>query len=152
MPIASCTFLGILLAPHSRMVPSLVEPQWKRKQRHSFQGPFEDKAATCLLCWASFCFGWTPNRSTAEEQSWPAQFSGAPYEVKLDIGHHVFALADSEVLIRREAGRLVGNIGKDRSRNYFIANVFFVVVVGCSEMLAFQFKGCRLLPFCGAPC
>ena len=38
-----------------------------------------------------------------QERGWPAQFPGAPYEVKLDIGSQVFALVDHSGLIQREA-------------------------------------------------
>eukprot|EP00434_Breviolum_minutum_P025955 symbB.v1.2.022947.t1/scaffold2067.1/size90749/7 len=37
------------------------------------------------------------------EKIWPSEFPGAPYEVKLDIGSHVYALVDHDGLIQREA-------------------------------------------------
>mmetsp|Transcript_58702 Transcript_58702/g.137454 ORF Transcript_58702/g.137454 Transcript_58702/m.137454 type:complete len:438 (-) Transcript_58702:229-1542(-) len=37
------------------------------------------------------------------EKGWPTQFRGAPYQVKLDIGLEVYALADHDALIRKEA-------------------------------------------------
>eukprot|EP00440_Ansanella_granifera_P019643 gb/GFBE01021340.1/.p1 GENE.gb/GFBE01021340.1/~~gb/GFBE01021340.1/.p1 ORF type:complete len:449 (+),score=82.96 gb/GFBE01021340.1/:1-1347(+) len=36
---------------------------------------------------------------------WPAEFPGAPYEVKLDIGHLVYALLDDDRMIRREESK-----------------------------------------------
>mmetsp|Transcript_74743 Transcript_74743/g.173107 ORF Transcript_74743/g.173107 Transcript_74743/m.173107 type:complete len:450 (+) Transcript_74743:96-1445(+) len=36
------------------------------------------------------------------EGCWPAEHPGAPYEVRLDIGVHVFALADNDRIIRAE--------------------------------------------------
>jgi len=38
------------------------------------------------------------------EPCWPSDHPGAPYEVQLDIGTRLFALADSDRIIRREAG------------------------------------------------
>lgn len=36
------------------------------------------------------------------EDSWPPEFPGAPYEVLLDLGYKVYALADHDHLVRRE--------------------------------------------------
>ncbi|CAK9082191.1 COBW domain-containing protein 2 (Cobalamin synthase W domain-containing protein 2) [Durusdinium trenchii] len=41
------------------------------------------------------------------EKGWPPEFPGAPYEVKLDIGSHVYALVDHDGLIQREARQTV---------------------------------------------
>jgi len=45
------------------------------------------------------------------EKDWPSQFPGAPYEVKLDIGSHVYALVDHSGLIQREARENLKAVG-----------------------------------------
>lgn len=46
-----------------------------------------------------------------KEKDWPPQFQGAPYEVKLDIGSHVYALVDHSGLIQREAREKRATLG-----------------------------------------
>ncbi|CAL1165090.1 unnamed protein product [Cladocopium goreaui] len=46
-----------------------------------------------------------------KEKDWPPQFQGAPYEVKLDIGSHVYALVDHSGLIQREAREKPATLG-----------------------------------------
>eukprot|EP00931_Biecheleriopsis_adriatica_P087857 TRINITY_DN6226_c0_g1_i1.p1 TRINITY_DN6226_c0_g1~~TRINITY_DN6226_c0_g1_i1.p1 ORF type:complete len:582 (-),score=93.21 TRINITY_DN6226_c0_g1_i1:53-1798(-) len=54
------------------------------------------------------------------ENSWPASHPGAPYEVKLDIGQCVFALADSPKIVKGESERTGGCARPTKGAKRFI--------------------------------